>query len=85
MEIFRANFDKWVWDDAHGGGHMEHTEIGFYSSRDLAEQELYLYISQRNKGIDEEKTKKYISQSSKSNKIIINKINYYWVESIEVK
>lgn len=85
MEIFRANFDKWVWDDAYGSGHTEHIEIGFYSSRDLAERELYLYISQRIKGIDKEKTKKYISQSSKSNKIIINKYNYYWIESIEVK
>lgn len=73
------------WDDNHGGGHTEHKEIGFYSSKDLAERELYLYISQRIKGIDKEKIKKYISQSSESNKIIINKDNYYWIESIDVK
>lgn len=51
----------------------------------MAERELYLYISQRIKGIDKEKIKKYISQSSESNKIIINKDNYYWIESIDVK
>ena len=85
MEIFRANFDKWVWDNAYGSCHVEHIEIGYYTSRDLAEKELYLYISQRIKDIDKEKIKKYISQSSKSNKIIINKDNYYWIESIDVK
>ena len=84
MEIFRANYDKWIWDDAYYNGHTEHTEIGFYLSREAAERELYLYMAQRIKGLDKEKVKKYISKSSKNNKVVINKYNYYWIESITV-
>jgi len=84
MEIYRANYEKWVWDDNHGGGHTEHKEVGFYLMRETAERELYLYMSQRIKGINKDKLKKCISQSSENNKIIINKYNYYWIESIKV-
>lgn len=84
MEIYRANFSKWVWDDAYGKGHTEHTEIGYYLSREKAERELYLYIAQRIRGIDKEKTKKQISQSDNSNKVVI-KGGYYWIEPIIVK
>ena len=84
MEIYRANYEKWVWDDAHGGGHTEHKEIGFYHTREKAERELYLYIAQRLPGIDKEKTKKLISLSNENNHMIINKSVHYWIETINV-
>jgi len=85
MEIFRAIYDKRVWDDGRNyDSHIIHTEIGFYTSREKAERELYLYMTQRIVGLDKERTKKCISQTSKDNKIIINKDNYYWIEPVEV-
>ena len=84
MEIYRANFYKWVWDDAYGRGHSESKEIGFYLTRENAERQLYLYIAQRNRGVDKEKLKKQISLSNKEDKVVING-NDYWIDKIVVQ
>ena len=84
MEIYRAIYDKWVPDDTPPRGHINHKEIGFYLSREKAERELYLYIAQRIRGIDKEKTKGLISLSNENRHVIINKDDHCWVESITV-
>ena len=84
MEIYRVNSEKWVWDDAYGRGHTEHKEIGFFTTREKAERELYLYIAQRIKGVDKDKLKEVISRTQEENKILI-KDNKYWINIIYVK
>ena len=85
MEIYRAIHDEWKWDDSYYNGHTIHIEIGYYASREKAEDGLYKYMAQRIPFIDKDKLKKCISKSSPKNHIKRGKYNDYWIEPVTVE
>ena len=84
VEIYRVIFDEWVEDDSPKRGHTVHKEVGFYFSRESAEKELYLYVTQRIEEIDKNKLKYLISWSSKENPVRVHGNILCWIEPVIV-